>query len=86
MAVIFRRIAAVFFFLLFLAATQDIFQLISPQYKNYILSLQVVPAVLQFIQKPAWIFAGFVGILLLTMFMGRLYCSTICPLGLIQDV
>lgn len=86
MAVSLRRIAAVIFFLAFIAATQDIFQAVSPQYKNYILSLQVVPAVLQFIQKPGWIIAGFVVILLITMLMGRLYCSTVCPLGLIQDV
>src|SRR6056297_2211659 len=48
--------------------------------------LQFVPSVLKFFKVFSWIAAGFFVILLLTLLFGRVYCSTICPLGILQDV
>lgn len=47
-------------------------------------------AVVQFIPSAVALFAGafvsFVGVVILTLLFGRVYCSTICPLGILQDV
>ena len=49
-------------------------------YLGWIAKIQLVPALL----------AGSVGVLiflaLLTLFFGRMYCSVICPLGIMQDI
>ncbi|GHU80424.1 ferredoxin [Bacteroidia bacterium] len=42
--------------------------------------IQVVPAVL------AGSIAILIGLFLLTIFFGRVYCSVICPLGILQDI
>jgi polyferredoxin len=49
-------------------------------------SFQFVPSVLKFITMPHVLAAGFLFILLLTIFTGRVYCSAFCPLGIMQDV
>lgn len=51
-----------------------------------ILFLQFVPSVIHFISIPALAAIGFIAILLLTALFGRVYCSAICPLGILQDV
>ena len=48
--------------------------------------LQFVPSVLKFFNVFSWIAVGFIAILILTLLFGRVYCSTICPLGILQDV
>ena len=48
--------------------------------------LQLLPASLRLIASATWLNAALVGgILLLTVLFGRLYCSVICPLGILQD-
>lgn len=81
-----RRIVSVLFFLLFIAATQDVFQGIAPSVKKAILSVQIVPAVMQAFHSPGFLLLGAAVVLLVSFMYGRLYCSTICPLGFIQDV
>jgi ferredoxin-type protein NapF len=51
-----------------------------------ILYLQFVPSLLKFINSMALATAGFIFILGLTLFFGRVYCSTVCPLGTLQDI
>ncbi len=47
-------------------------------------SLQLGPALLQ---HAGWAAAAFsIGIILFTMIAGRVYCSILCPLGLLQDL
>lgn len=47
---------------------------------NIFTKIQIIPAIL----------SGFaiaiIGLTVLTLFTGRLYCSTICPLGIVQDL
>ena len=47
---------------------------------------QFVPSLLKFSQSVAWGAAGFLAVLVLTLLFGRVYCSTICPLGTLQDI
>jgi hypothetical protein len=47
---------------------------------------QFVPSLLKFSQTITWGAAGFLAVLVLTLLFGRVYCSTICPLGTLQDI
>jgi ferredoxin len=48
--------------------------------------LQFIPSVFKFFNVFSWIAVGFIAVLILTLLFGRVYCSTICPLGIMQDV
>ncbi len=48
--------------------------------------LQFVPSLLSFLSVAALAAAGFAVVLLITALFGRVYCSTVCPLGVLQDV
>ncbi len=48
--------------------------------------LQFVPSLLKFFNVFSWVATGFIVVLILTLLFGRVYCSTICPLGILQDV
>ncbi len=76
--------------LLFLSATTllfvDIYSSVPVSVSNKILFLQFVPSVLKFITAISLTAAGFIIILVLTILFGRIYCSTICPLGILQDI
>jgi ferredoxin len=50
------------------------------------LYLQFGPSVIRIFQGLALVATGFIIILVLTALFGRVYCSTICPLGIFQDV
>ena len=54
---------------------------------DFFLRLQLIPSILRFL---ALFFSisglGFLLILLLTFLIGRVYCSSICPLGTLQDM
>lgn len=65
----------------------DLYEWIPEQTLNAILYLQFVPSLLNFLSLFALITAGgFILVLLLTLITGRLYCSAICPLGILQDM
>lgn len=49
---------------------------------HFIAHLQLIPAILSAING---IFAPFFILIVLIFLFGRLYCSTICPLGILQD-
>lgn len=51
-----------------------------------ILFLQFVPSLLKFIGATFLGVFGFMVVIVLTLLFGRVYCSTICPLGTFQDV
>jgi ferredoxin len=48
--------------------------------------LQFTPSLIQFTQLISWAAAGFIGVLLLTLLYGRVFCSTVCPFGTLQDI
>jgi ferredoxin len=50
-----------------------------------ILFLQFVPSLLSFIEVTVLGTTGFIAVLLITFFFGRVYCSTVCPFGVLQD-
>ncbi len=48
--------------------------------------LEFVPSLLKFVNLFTFTSVGFLIILFLTAFFGRVYCSTVCPLGTVQDI
>jgi ferredoxin len=53
---------------------------------NYLNYLQFIPSVLKFITATSIAAAGFLFVTILTFLFGRIYCSSICPLGTLQDI
>ena len=78
-------VAAAVFILLYLSLS-----LTGPLYSSileFLTSLQLLPSLINVIFAGAsWLSAGFVPVMLLTLLVGRLYCSTLCPLGILQDL
>ncbi len=74
------------FFLLVSVLFLDFGNIVAPSFTRGLLHLQFVPAFMQFVENSALSATGFIAILVLTIFFGRVYCSTICPLGTFQDV
>lgn len=76
--------------LLFLVLTVFIFidfaQFLSVKLIHAILFLQFIPSLLDFIHLFTLAASGFIFILIITLFFGRVYCSTVCPLGTLQDI
>ena len=64
----------------------DLGGLIPPQVTSGIASFQIVPALLKTLRITGLWTIGLGLILLLTLLFGRVYCSTICPLGTVQDI
>lgn len=51
-----------------------------------LLHLQFIPSVIMFAATGAAAALGFLIIIILTLLFGRIYCSTLCPLGTLQDI
>jgi ferredoxin len=51
-----------------------------------VLHLQFIPSVIMFVASGAAAALGFLVIIVLTLLFGRIYCSTLCPLGTLQDL
>ncbi len=47
---------------------------------------QFVPSLLTLTQTCIWSATGCLAVLVLTLLFGRVYCSMICPLGIVQDI
>lgn len=64
----------------------DFQNLVAPSIARGLLYLQFVPSLLQYVSTAALGATGFIVIVILTVLFGRIYCSTLCPLGVLQDV
>ncbi len=51
-----------------------------------LLFFQFVPSLLKFLNHAAAGAAGFIAVLAMTFFFGRVYCAALCPLGIFQDM
>ncbi len=81
-----RIVVSLIFFITTTFLLIDIYGTLSPSISNKIIFLQFVPSVLKFITIFSVTAVGFLIILVVTVLFGRVYCSTICPLGVFQDV
>ncbi len=77
---------ALVFFTLIALVFLDFHNLVAPSIARGLLYLQFVPSLLQYVHTAALGAAGFIVIVMFTLLFGRIYCSTLCPLGTLQDV
>ncbi len=59
---------------------------IQSAFADYPLFLQFIPSFLSFISVTTIAASGFIFVIILTLLFGRVYCSTVCPLGILQDI
>ena len=81
-----RVILALFFFLLLSAVFIDFRSTFGETFYQWAVSLQFVPALLKTITVAGVVAWGLIAVLALTLLFGRVYCSAICPLGILQDI
>ncbi len=81
-----RVVVSVVFLILTTLLFVDIKNLIPPTWFKSILFFQFIPSVLNYINIFSVTATGFFLVISLTLLFGRIYCSSICPLGTIQDI
>lgn len=82
-----RVIVSLIFFTLFALLFLDAWHLVPAGVAQALTSLQFVPSILKIIMVGGTAAGlGLVIIVVMTLFLGRVYCSTICPLGVLQDI
>jgi polyferredoxin len=64
----------------------DFIGVVTPQFMNGVTYLQFLPSLIKFLSVAGILTAGFAIVLVVTIIFGRVYCSSICPLGTLQDV
>jgi ferredoxin len=80
-----RVIIALIFFLFMVFFFLDFRKLLPEAFYDAVLYLQFVPSLLKFISVLSITALGFLAIIVVTALFGRVYCSAICPLGIMQD-
>jgi len=81
-----RVVVALVFFLSLVFIFLDFRKLLPEFFYDSITFLQFIPSFLKFITVFSITYLGFIIILVLTVLFGRIYCSAICPLGILQDI
>ena len=64
----------------------DIYEVLPNSVINAVTWLQFTPSLLNFIEVATLSSIGFIIVLIISLLMGRIYCSSICPLGILQDM
>ncbi len=81
-----RVVVSLVFFLLITFIFIDFSNSLSGRIIQGILYPQFIPSLIDFLALSGLAAAGFIFVILLTLVFGRVYCSTICPLGTLQDI
>lgn len=82
----FRIVISIVFLILFGAAFLDIHHSLPTSVVNYFIYFQLIPSIFKFFNTYTLIATGFILVLVLVLLFGRVYCSSICPIGTIQDI
>ncbi len=84
------KISRVVISLLFLVATGFLFLDFTGTFSSSLINgitwIQFVPSLIKFINLAGFLALGFLVVIVATLIFGRVYCSTVCPLGILQDV
>ncbi|MBU0473459.1 MAG: 4Fe-4S binding protein [Bacteroidetes bacterium] len=81
-----RVIVSIIFIFAISIVFLDISFTIQPYFSQYPLYLQFIPSLLKFLSIGSIATFGFIFVIFLSLLFGRVYCSSICPLGILQDV
>jgi len=74
------------FFIGFIILFSDVRAYIPKVFYSFFGYFQFLPSILKFSTDTGLLSTGFILVLLLTLFSGRVYCSFFCPLGVLQDL
>ncbi len=80
-----RVIVALLFFFTISLIFLDYINVIPSSVYDYVLWLQFIPSLTKFVNTLTVSAGGFLIVLLSVLFFGRVYCSSVCPLGTLQD-
>jgi ferredoxin len=83
---LFRLVISLIFLISITLLFIDFREVIPASFSDYILFLQFIPSIFKFIHILGYTAIGFLIIIILNLLFGRVYCSTICPLGVFQDI
>jgi len=81
-----RVYVTLFFFIVTLILFLDIIHILPANITPYLLYFQFVPSTIKFFNQFSLLATGFIVVLIITFLFGRIYCSSICPLGTLQDI
>jgi len=81
-----RVVVSILFFLSIAFLFLDVGNHVPPSASTFLVSLQFIPSFVKLFGLFGISAVGIAVVLLLTMTFGRVYCSSICPLGTLQDV
>lgn len=81
-----RVVLSLLFFFIIGAMFVDFTGKLSGSALHAALHFQFIPSILLLVSTAAFAGLGFLVILLVTLLVGRVYCSTLCPLGTLQDI
>lgn len=74
------------FFILFTVIYLDLSGLAVQKLYNYLTYLQFIPSIIKLTSVISIMATGFVVVIVITFLFGRVYCSSICPMGTLQDI
>ena len=81
-----RVYVTLFFFIVTLSLFVDIIHILPANLTPYLLFFQFAPSTIKFFNQFSLLATGFIVVLIITFLFGRVYCSSICPLGTLQDI
>lgn len=81
-----RIAASLIFLLIFAVSFLDIKHSIPTVFINYFIYFQFVPSTIKFFNTYSLIATGFILTTILVFLLGRIYCSSVCPIGTLQDI
>ncbi len=81
-----RVYVALLFLLITLIVFLDIIHIIPAKITPYLLYFQFVPSAVKYFNQFSLLATGFIVVLIITILFGRIYCSSVCPLGTLQDI
>jgi len=81
-----RAYVALLIFIVTVILFLDIIHILPANITPYFLYFQFVPSTIKFFNQFSLLATGFIIVLILTFLFGRVYCSSVCPLGTLQDI
>jgi ferredoxin len=82
----FRIAVSIFMILSVTFVFLDLWDLYPRELGKIVIGIQYAPALFTTFIVTGWTTIAFVGITLITLLVGRVYCSHICPMGIFQDI
>jgi ferredoxin len=81
-----RVLISIVFFILTLVVFLNVSEWLTSNGSGIITYLQFAPSLIKFLSVAGFSAIGFVFVIVITFIWGRVYCSSICPLGTLQDI